>query len=219
MQSKDIILQVADETAEVMEEISEQLFDETDARFDEVIKHLEKLCSDFTGYAGKSDQQTQANQTEVLQKFEPVLEALSKLDADGSGQAVELKAKSDSIIAVLNEISQLLQGLSEDVLSTSGKCNSISEQLREFVSASQAGSEKLLVTEESNAEFLKKLSVQNDVSVKELSGKLGEITVCLEALSSSMTAIAKQQNDLYQKQSDLVKDVQYLKLPFYKREK
>lgn len=43
MQSKDVVLQVADETAEVMEEISEQLFDETDARFDEVIECIEKF--------------------------------------------------------------------------------------------------------------------------------------------------------------------------------
>ena len=40
MQSKDVILQVADETAEVMEEISEQLFDETNARFDVIDKAI-----------------------------------------------------------------------------------------------------------------------------------------------------------------------------------
>lgn len=43
MENKDIILQVDEETANIMEDISEQLFDETDTRFDEVIEQLKSL--------------------------------------------------------------------------------------------------------------------------------------------------------------------------------
>lgn len=217
MQSKDVVLQVADETAEVMEEISEQLFDETDARFDEVIECIEKFCSDFAEYTNRANKQAKANQEEVLGKIEPVLAALEKLNSDSNGQAAGLHTKSDHILSALSEITQLLQDLSKDASSASDKCNSILEQLKASASLLQETNGKVLSQETANMELIKSLSVKSDAAVKELSGRIGEIVVGLEAVSSSMKLITEQQNAIIQKQAELEKDVQYLKLPFYKR--
>lgn len=76
---------------------------------------------------------------------------------------------------------------------------------------------KVLSQETANMELIKSLSVKSDAAVKELSGRVGEIVVGLEAVSSSVKLITEQQNAIIQKQAELEKDVQYLKLPFYKR--
>ena len=122
MQSKDIVMQVSEETAEVMEEISEQLLEESEVRFDEVveaieeaIKKVEKLYSEFTGFAGNSNKQIMSNQTDLMDKFATVLDAIEVFRKNVGEQAVQSNEKVDCLIAIMADVPQLIQAVSNNI--------------------------------------------------------------------------------------------------------
>ena len=122
MQSKDIVMQVSEETAEVMEEISEQLMEESDARFDEVVeaieeavKKVESLYAEFTGYAGNSNKQLTSNQAELMDKFGAVLDAIGVFRKEICEQTVQSNEKVDSLIAIMADVPQLVQAVSNSI--------------------------------------------------------------------------------------------------------
>lgn len=122
MQSKDIVMQVSEETAEVMEEISEQLMEESDARFDEVVeaieeavKKVESLYAEFTGYAGNSNKQLTSNQAELMDKFGTVLDAIGVFRKEIGEQTVQSNEKVDRLIAIMADVPQLVQAVSNSI--------------------------------------------------------------------------------------------------------
>lgn len=140
MQSKDIILQVSEETAVVMEEISGQLFDESEARFDEIVeaigysvKKIEKLYADFTGYAGKADARLSSNQTEVLNKFGAVLEALGNFKKHADEQSVKIEDKSNRLIEIISDVPQLIQAVSNGIFESSESTKEFESSLMQAV--------------------------------------------------------------------------------------
>ena len=145
MQSKDIVMQVSEETAEVMVEISEQLMEKTDVRFDEVV------------------------------------EAISE---------------------------------SADTLRN---CSTLIEQLLSSVKGLQENDEKILNVCGENTKKADELGKQTEETSTLLFEKMGDILTCLDTLSHSVQAISEKQNELFEKQAALDKDVKYLKLPFFKR--
>lgn len=64
MEESNIVLHVANETADIMAELSEQLFDETENRFKELIRNIENLNVDFLAV-----KQNEITNTELLQKL------------------------------------------------------------------------------------------------------------------------------------------------------
>ena len=122
MQSKDVILQVADETAEVMEEISEQLFDETNARFDvidkaiaESVKKIEKLYADFTGYSEASDKRVNDNQIEVVSKLKELQDDLAGFKNKSEEAYTRVEEKATQLITITSELPALIKIISEEV--------------------------------------------------------------------------------------------------------
>lgn len=122
MQSKDVILQVSDETAEVMEEISEQLFNETDARFDvidkaiaESVKKIEKLHADFTGYSEASDKRFNDNQVEVVSKLKELQDDLAGFKNKSEEAHTRVEEKSTQLITITSELPALIKIISEEV--------------------------------------------------------------------------------------------------------
>lgn len=122
MQSRDIVMQVSEETAEVMEEISEQLLEESEARFDEIVeaieeavKKVEKLYSEFTGFTVNANKQAVSNQMELMDKFVVVLEGIEVFKKDVSEQTVQSNKKADRLIAIMTDIPQLIQVVSNSI--------------------------------------------------------------------------------------------------------
>lgn len=216
-EKSDRLIELSTELPQLLQSLSGQLSSEAEAHFDKFCNDLQALQSDYIEHTKKSDEQINSNQFEVMGRISAISEALSDIRENNNGQAAELNEKSDRLIALSTEIPQLLKAVSSDVAAVSDNCSSISEQLSTSAAALKENDDRLLANSEENIELVKKLSEQNDASVKELTGKIGEILACLDALSASVAAIAEQQNEICQRQNKIENDIKYLKLPFYKR--
>ena len=292
MQSKDIVMQVSEETSEVMKEIME----ESDARFNEVVEAIEKsikkvesLYAEFTGYAGNSNKQLTSNQAELIEKVATVLNAIKVFRKDVGEQTVQSNEKVDRLIVSMADIPQLIQTVSnsitesadarsefeatllevvkglaqnlvelqklhsgvmdklnaddsqeklvsalnkladieKEILQTKDgvgnvadslrNCSTLIEQLLSSVKGLQENDEKILNVGGENTKKADELGKQTEETSKLLFEKMGDILTCLDTLSHSVQAISEKQNELFEKQAELDKDVKYLKLPFFKR--
>lgn len=122
MKSKDIIMQVSKETADVMDDISEQLMEESDARFDEVVEAIEEavrkvesLYTEFTGFASNSNSQLTSNQGELMNKFASVLDTIEEFRKEVGEQTVQSNIKVDRLIEIMVDVPQLIQAVSRSI--------------------------------------------------------------------------------------------------------
>ncbi len=100
MQTKDVILQVSEETAEVMEEISDQLLDESKARFDEIADAIkdaagkfELLQIEFKGATDSFDKLIAVNQSEIIEKVVDISQVIQEV----SNSIQNLQAKQNEL--------------------------------------------------------------------------------------------------------------------------
>lgn len=295
MKSKDVILQVAHETAEVMEEISEQLFDETDARFDEIAEaiaesaeKIENLYADFSEYT-ETSKKSEDNQGDLISEFKGLKEDFETLKKENKKNVGKVEEKMTRLITDTSELPALIKDVSEQIGTTSQSSKEAEENIMEAVGTlsesllkiqemqtsmtekmkkddfreklgilseklseteksirtetatvgrmsetldgygsvldrldssmktAQNNADKILATEEANADSIKKLGERSVETSAELIGKLGEVLSCLDALSASVRSVAERQEEIHTKQDRLEADMEYLKLPFYKR--
>lgn len=275
MATKDVVFQVSQETADVMEEISEQLFDETQARFDEIVEAIEEsvrkigeLYETLMDHVGNSGQQAVSNQETLLCQFGSVLDALRAFREDVQGNNRQTEAQTQRLLEMLAEVPQLIHGVSVRVSEAAETANTMETTLlqavgalaedlkrlheldadiarklkendsREQMAATQSKlsaiegeikensatlshcnrlidqildcSKNLLVAHEKTADQLQGLTEENRHSTKALMDKLSELSASLETLS-------QRQLEIMNKQSKMEQDIQYLKLPFFKR--
>lgn len=296
MQSKSIIMQVSEETAEVMEGISGQLFEESEARFDEIleavegsIEKIENLYTDFTGYVGNYEKQATSNQMEVIGKFVIVSEALDSLKIDVREQAIQSNSKIECLIEIVADVHQLVKTVSQNISEVAesastfeadllqkiaslaedlkliqkfeleitkkldaddsdkkltaiqerisgiereitqnasalsgvsdalNACNIIINQLLSSARILIDNDEKSNAAIERTAEGLNSLFKENEQSSTVMLEKMAEIVSRLDTVSHSIQRLSNQQIEIVERQAELDRDVQYLKLPFYKR--
>lgn len=199
MQSKDIILQVSEETAEVMEEISEQLFDESEARFDEIveaigdsIKKIEKLYSDFTGYAGKTDTTLSSNQTDVLNRFGDVLDALSDFKKYASEQSIKIEEKNDRLIEIVADVSQLIQAVSKIISESSETAKEVETTLLQAVNGLV---ENLMQIQKIQADIVDKLN--SDDSREKLTFTLNKLSEIEQEIQQTKDTLGNVSDTLH----------------------
>lgn len=125
MKSNDIVLQVSEETAEVMNNITETLFEDTENRFDEVVEaigksidKIEEIYSRFAGYADDKfagyTEKADSNKTEILIEIEVVKEILDDFKKNSEEKLGENETKSNRLIEIVTDISQLIQMVSKE---------------------------------------------------------------------------------------------------------
>lgn len=184
MKSKDVILQVADETAEVMEAISEQLFDETDARFDEIaesieesVEKIEKLYAGFSGYTETSDKRSKDNQAEVISKFKGLLDGLDDIKNESKEDSARVEEKVAQLITITSKLPGLIKTISEEI----GEASQSSKEADEvIIDAIRTLSESLLKVQEMQTFINEKINT-GDVREK--------LSILLEKLSETEKGI------------------------------
>lgn len=217
MTTQNIIMQVSEETEKIMEHITDELNEEADARFDEVIELLEelqtKLSESSLELLSKSknlSEQSSQNKSELVQKLIEISELISNYKKD-------LHHESDDLSKKLSSVSQEISSLSgdfknetiilKDITSTLTKCTTYLEEIKAGVNKSQENhkneSEKLLSELEC---IYKKAETTSQI----LNSSMDKLFPILENLSESV-------NQLTEQQATLKKDVDFLKLPFFKR--
>ena len=226
MQSKDIVMQVSEETAKVMEEISEQLLEES-ADLDEVveaieeaIKKVENLYTEFTGYVGNSNKQQTLNHTELMDNFTGLLDVIEMFRKDDGEQAVQSNEKLDSTLNKLVGIEKEIRQINDatgSIYDTLQNHNEFNERLLSSVNRLKENDEKILNVSGENGKKADELGKQTEENAKLLFEKMDDISTCLDAISRSVQTISQKQDELFEKQADIEKDVQYLKLPFFKK--
>lgn len=210
MQSKDIVLQVSEETAEVMVEIME----ESDARFKKVVEAISE----------SADARSESEAT-LLQAVKGLAQNLVELQKLQSGVMDKLNSddSQEKLISTLNKLSDIEKEILQtkdgvgNVADTLRNCNTLIEQLLSSVKGLQENDEKILNVGGENTKKADELGKQTEETSKLLFEKMGDILTCLDTLSHSVQAISEKQNELFEKQAELDKDVKYLKLPFFKR--
>lgn len=222
MTSKDVILQVADETAEIMEEISEQLFDETDARFDEIaeaiaksVTKIEKLYVDFTGYTEAYDKKAKDNQAEIISKFKGLQDGLVGLKDESKEDYNRVEEKVTRLITITSELPALIKTISKEV----GAAFESSREADEVViDAVRDLSESLLKVQEMQTAITQ--HINTDDTCKKLgilSEKLSETEKRIQTEKATVDRMSETLDRFGLVLDRLEADVKYLKLPFYKR--
>lgn len=219
MQSKDIVMQVSEETAEVMEEISEQLLEESEARFDEVVeaieeavKKVESLYTEFIGYAGNSNKQLTSNQAELMEKFAAVLDAIGVFRKDVGEQTVQSNEKVDRLIAIMADVPQLIQTVSNSISESADARSEFETTLLQAVKGlaqslvelqkiqsdvmdklnSDDSQEKLISAQNKLADIEKEI-LQTKDAIRNVSDSLRNCSTLIEQLLSSVKGL--QEND------------------------
>lgn len=167
MQSNDIILQVSEETAHIMEDITAQLFDDTSAELDKIeemindsVEKIEELLSRFSKRSEESHEKLSNGQNQIFIQAEKIDGVSARLEKVNCSIEQFIKNTEHHFSEVIGQTSSLNDGLSD--------------------------------------------------TQTELSNKL-------EDIASSILQLTAKQDEISSKQSDIEKELQYLKLPFYKR--
>lgn len=232
MKSNDIVFQVSEETAEVMEEISEQLFDESAARFDEIADDIaafkREVCEQNAQATEKADR--------LLASMADVSEHIRVISANVSESAEAGKESEAAILQAVNAVSVGLAELHRIQVSVMDKLNSDDSQKKLTCTLSKLAEmeNEILQTKEAVDNTADKLIHCNELtnnivsSVNDLQAnderlldkgaentglilkKMDSILSCLDTLSVSIQTVAE-------KQTELEKDVKFLKLSFFKR--
>lgn len=209
MQTKDVIFQVSEETAGLMQELSDQLFDDTQEQLDEIKDQISGL---YTNDQAKKDRgdflqgvNDLANTMTQIQNEQG--NVMMKLIRDNNGE------KLDCVLRLLAETGQTIQrgatGI-EDTVQLVGSCNVAVNELRFSVKELDHDNSVL-------RDNITTMLAAGEKYTANSFGKLDQILLHLDALTRSVQVISEQQENILQQQAALEKNVEYLKLPFYKR--
>lgn len=214
MKSKNIVMQVSEETAGVMEEIAEQLLEESTSNQEKLMDKLATVLDAIEIFRKDIDEQTLQSNKKVDCLIELMADVMDKLNVDDNHE------KLVSVLGKLSDIEkEILQAKADisNISDTVHNYNELIEGLRSSVKGLQENSENIFHVNGENAKKIDEFGKQTDENSKVMFEKVGDILTCLDTLSHSVQTISEKQNELCEKQAELDKDVKYLKLPFLKR--
>lgn len=214
MKSKNIVMQVSEETAGVMEEIAEQLLEESTSNQEKLMDKLATVLDAIEIFRKDIDEQTLQSNKKVDRLIELMADVMDKLNVDDNHE------KLVSVLGKLSDIEkEILQAKADisNISDTVHNYNELIEGLRSSVKGLQENSENIFHVSGENAKKIDEFGKQTDENSKLMFEKVGDILTCLDTLSHSVQTISEKQNELCEKQAELDKDVKYLKLPFLKR--
>ena len=138
MKAKDIVLQVSEETAQIMEEISEQLLEGTEDRFYEIKDSLENVTAkikelyDATSWwLGDVKKEENNNHEKALAKFEQAIQILESLKNEGELHTYDFKQKVEELSSVITTIYKLLNTIGNEMKKVSGLIDSANKETLE----------------------------------------------------------------------------------------
>lgn len=227
MQKENIVFQVSEETAGIMEEISEQLYEENQNRFDEVsegieenLKKIERLYEDFSIFVKKSDVSEKNSREHIEKQIGIVLESIANYTTQNTESSKDLGSKSECIIDIVKVIGKDLQDGNSSIKESSLLLKSCCENI-EKINESQRyvcdNDEKILQAEKNNLELTKQVYEHNEMMTKEILEEFEKVSKRLEDISMIINNVVEKQEELSKKQDEIEKDVKYMKLPFYKK--
>lgn len=224
MQAKDIIMQVSEETAGVMEELSDQFLEESTAHFNEIMKAIndidnkfENLSTKFSGFIGDSSRQIMSNQTEITNKFSSVFDVIEKCRTDIERRATQTTQKTEHLITIMDNVPKLIHAIEHNISESAEAGKEFNSTLFQVMKDLQSNDENFLKIGREHSNIIDELGKQSKENFSSILEKIDGIEICFDTLSHSMQAIIEKQNELYEKQMELDKNIKYLKLPLFKR--